>query len=253
MAGADGPGMAYVYLALLLALVPGASFAAVRAWQASQRSRGLEQFALDHGLQHYDVDPFGLIDHAFDLFCLGDRPQVRNIVAGLWDGIEVRGADLWFSVPTRSSDRGLFELSGRSIWDFAHHTGRAFSFATVEVDAVLPHISIRRRGEVETAAARLEPGSLRFESDRFNHRYDVRCEDREYAWQFVDIRLMQWLLDLSDSKPAMTFEAGGNRLLVHCRQLRPPELVLLFRATRRFHDLVPQMVLRRFPLVVRPG
>jgi hypothetical protein len=245
--------MAYVYLALLVALVPGSIFASVRAWQARRRSRGLDVFAREHGLQHFDVDPFGLIDHAFDLFCLGERPQIRNIVSGPWDGVEVRGADLWFSLPTRRSDTSMFAVSGRSVWDFVHHGGRAFSFASVALDAVLPHISIRRRGEFEATAARLEPGSLRFESDRFNHRYDVRCDDREYAWQFVDIRLMQWLIDLSDSKPDLTFEAAGDRVLVHCRQLQASELALLFRATRRFHDLVPQMVLRRFPLIVSRG
>ena len=245
--------MGYVYLALVLALLPGAVFAALRSWQSRRRAREVDAFASPHGLERYDVDPFGLIDHAFDLFRLGERAQVRNVVGGAWEGIELRGADLWFALPTRRSDTSLLALSSRSLWEFFHHGGQAFSFAMAEIDAALPHIAIRRRGEVEAATARVERGRLRFESDRFNHRYDVRCDDHEYAWQFVDVGLMQWLVDMSDSRPALSFEAAGNRVLVYCQEARPPELVVLFRAARRFHELVPRVVLRRFPLVVSPG
>jgi hypothetical protein len=244
--------MGYVYLVFLLALVPGAVFAALRSWQSMRRGRELDAFASQHGLDHYEIDPFALIDHAFDLFRLGERANCRNVVAGAWDGVEVRAAELWFDVPSRRSD-SLAALGGRSLWDLSQHRGRAFSFAMAEIDAALPHIAIRRRGNLEIVTGGAEPGHLRFESDRFNHRYEVRCADPQYAWQFVDVGMMQWLVDMSDSKPALSVEAAGNRVLVSCARLRPSELGVLFRAARRFHDLVPRMVLRRFPLVVRPG
>ena len=35
--------------------------------------------------EYFDVDPYALIDHAFGVFCLGERPRCRNVLSGVLD------------------------------------------------------------------------------------------------------------------------------------------------------------------------
>jgi hypothetical protein len=223
---------------------------AAKAWASIGRRRAFASFAHDFGLDYYPTDLFALINHTFDLFNLGERARCENVLTGRWDGVDVKLADLWFAGPASSSS-GAFgttrSLALSATW-FRQASQRAlrFSFAIVEIPASVPHIVVARRGKVGSAVSSLELGRLRFESERFNRMFDVRTETREYAYAFVDVGMMQWLIEAD--RRVIAFEASGRHVLVYCTRRKPSALLPLLATAAHFSRRVPKMVLRQNPL-----
>src|SRR5213594_3490956 len=96
-----------------------------------RRRAALFGFATRFGLDYARNDPFGLIDHRFDLFDRADGARCQNVVWGNWHGVDVKVGELRF---TRGRDRRRLEV---------HRTTKRYSFAIVEFEAWLPHLSIR--------------------------------------------------------------------------------------------------------------
>ena len=221
-----------VLLLVLLALLPVA--AAHRVAERSRRRRELFRSAARFGLDYSPTDPVGLIDHTFDLFNLGDGARCENVVMGQWHDVPVRAGELRFAPSPRARQNGQRGSSKR------------YSFAFTEVMSWLPHITIRP-DPLGGLAEDLGLHRLRFESEAFNRKFVVACEDREFAYRFVDGRMLQWLLDTAaTTHPTFGFEARGKRLLVHCPRVAPSELAHLLAMAQGFHDRVPRMVLRRY-------
>jgi len=64
-------------------------------------------------------------------------------------------------------------------------------------------------------------------------------QDRKFANDFVDQRMMRWLLG---TERAFEFEACGKWLLVHSKRRRLTELIPLIGTMRQFRDQVPRVV-----------
>jgi hypothetical protein len=221
-------------LLLLLLALPPLAVAAYRAAGKGRRRRELFQFAVRFGLDYSPTDPIGLIDHTFDLFNMGDGARCENVVTGEWNGVPVRAGELRFAPSSRGVQNG--------------HTAspKMFSFALTEISAWLPHIAIRH-DPLGGLAEDLGLRRLRFESEAFNRKFAVACEDGEFAYKFVDIRMLQWLLDTATTtRSPFAFEARGPRLLVHCPRVAPNGLLPLLGMAQGFHDHVPRMVLRQY-------
>jgi hypothetical protein len=221
-------------LVVLLLAIPVLVVAVYQAAGKGRRRRELFQFAARFGLDYSPTDPVGLIDHTFDLFNLGDGARCENVVRGEWNGVPVSAGELRFA-PT---SRGL--QSGQRA------STKMFSFAFTEVPAWLPHITIRH-DPLGRLAEGLDWRRIRFESEAFNRTFAIGCEDREFAYKFVDVRMLQWLLDAAQAtRSSFGFEARGNRLLVHCPRVNPNGLVPVLGMAQGFHDSVPRMVLRQY-------
>ncbi len=122
-----------------------------------------------------------------------------------------------------------------------------FSFAFVDIPAWLPHLKIER-DPLAGVAEDLGLDRIRLESAAFNRAYRVTCGDREFAYGFLDTRMMLWLLDVA-RQYSVEFEVRGRKLLVYMPRLKPGELPLLFGLAKGFRDHVPRMVLREYAVV----
>jgi hypothetical protein len=67
----------------------------------------------------------------------------------------------------------------------------------------------------------------------------VKCKDRKFAFDFVDQRMMRWLLG---TDPGFSFETSGRWLLVACKRRRPTELIPLLGTLQQFRDQIPRVV-----------
>ena len=222
-----------VALALGVILVDGVA--------AAGRRRRFDRFAKQFALDYWPTDPFGLIDHTFDLFNLADRARCENVISGEWQGVPVKMGDLWFAgPPTRTGPLpGEGALLGIMVSELRQLVQRRlrFSFAEVDLPSPVRHVAIVRRGAVGEAIATLLTGGLRFESERFNHTFDVRSDDAPYAFRFVDVGLMAWLLN--SRSEFQGFEANGRRLLVYGRMRSPMALLPLLATAKEFRDHIP--------------
>jgi hypothetical protein len=182
------------------------------------------QFQLDYAV----VDLLGLIDHRFDLFNKADGARTENVVWGDWKGVRVEAGELWFESQQRRWKRSVARI------------GR-FSLAFVDVPAALPHLTLERGATVAITNS-LGLSGITTESEVFNRTFRVSCSDREFAYSFLDIRMILWLLQVAAHYP-IEFEVSGSRLLAYMPRLRPGELPQLLGLAKGFHDHVPQMVL----------
>ena len=212
----------------LLFAIPGF----VHRLVSRRRRRALDRVARQFGLDFAPVDLLGLIDHTFDLFNLADSARSENVVWGTWKGVRVNAGELWFDSSRRGPRQALAGVAQR------------FSFASVDVPAWLPHLKIER-DPLAGVADDLGLERIRLESSAFNRAYRVTCADREFAYGFLDIRMMLWLLDVA-RQYSVEFEVKGRKLLVYMPRLRPGELPLLFGLVKGFRDRVPRMVLREY-------
>jgi hypothetical protein len=223
------------FLAFGVAAILAVAFAAIRLTQASRRRAALFEFAVLFGMEYSPVDPFGLIDHRFDLFDRGDGARCQNVVWGNWHGMGVKVGELRFK-PNR--DRRNQEI---------HQATKRYSFAVVEFDAWLPDLTIRP-DPLAGLSEDLLLDRLRFESDEFNRMYRVVCADEQFAYKLIDARMILWLQEIGQTFP-FDFQVNGNRLLVWCNRLKPLALIPLFGAAKGFVDHIPSVVLRDNPLL----
>ena len=209
-----------IVIALVFALVK-----IVAGSRREARRRALAGVAQRFGLGYSPVDGLGLVDHSFALYNLSDGAGCREVVWGDWHGVPVQAGELRFT-----TSKGPEAVP-------------AFSVALVDVRAFLPHVTIRRRPSILPRPPHVSLDRFRFESGEFNRRYEVGCLDREFAWNFVDVGMMQWLLQ-ADHR--FEFEAAGHRLLIYSRRLEPNQIPVLLGTAKGFHDHVPRVVLREF-------
>jgi hypothetical protein len=88
---------------------------------------------------------------------------------------------------------------------------------------------------------------IQFESEDFNRAFNVKSPDKKFANDFVDARMMQWLLQ---NGHGTAFEIMGDRLLSYRRKLSPMEIVTLLGISNAFLDHVPRVV---YSLYSRPA
>ncbi len=215
---------ALIFVLILVAVAAGVIYSFVHK---QKRREALAIFALQNKLEYSRADPFGLIDHDFHLFRLGDGRGCENVVWGGWHGLSVKAADYWYYTESTDSEG---------------HTSRSyhrFSIVLADLPATLPRVSIEKENLLTRLADALSFHDLDFESEGFNRQFQIRATDREFAYKLIDARMMRWLLS---TRGSFGFEVNGPTLLVWCGRLRPTGLVPLFGSAALFRDHIPRLV-----------
>lgn len=201
---------------------------AVYHWRQKERRRQeLAMWALERGLSFSVADPHNLPTLGFHLFSKGDGRGCENVATGTWEGLDVRVADYWYYERSQSSQ-------GRS-----SRTYYRFSVVLAAVDALLPPTRIEKENVLSRLADRLAMRDLEFESDEFNRAFEVRADDREFAYKLIDARMMEWLLHTAGRQ---CFEVSGPWAMAYCKQLPPAEVITLLQAVQGFVGQVPRLV-----------
>jgi hypothetical protein len=197
------------------------------AWQAKKKRRlALQAFATQYGMQYAGEDPFGLLAYSFSLFQRGDGRGVENVLWGSWQGVPVKACDYWFY--TESTDS-----KGHTSRSYQH-----FSAVIVDVALGLPPVTIQREGFFTRLADHVGLRDIDFESEQFNRAFNVKAQDREFAFKLVDARMMQFLL----STEGFAYEVVGPWLLVYCGRRKPTELVPVLGTAKGFYEQIPRLV-----------
>jgi hypothetical protein len=208
----------------------------------ADRDSDLRRLAAANGFTFTETDHFSSTRVPFQIFRLGDRSLVENVLLGqARDGAPVRVFDIT-SWDEKETESGV-QRSG-----YRHMT-----CCLTETDHSFPHLVV----QPETLATRLleKVGmpTIDLESEAFNRRFVVTSEDERFARMFLDPQVMELLL-ATDGQ--FQFEVRGRWVLVAAPQL-PAKLVLsLVGLATRFRELVPAVVREFHPDlsdVVEPG
>jgi hypothetical protein len=198
-----------------------------------RRREELGAMARQLGLEFSPDDPFVCLSYPFTLFSRGDGRGVENVMWGVWHEMPVREFDYWY-----------YEEST----DAEGHRSRSyqrFSCAVTEIEAGCSHLVVDRENLFTALADRIGLRDIEFESDAFNRAFNVKSEDRKFANDLLDSRMMTWLLG-ADS--AFRFEVSGRWVMAYGKKRRPADLIPLVGTLRQFREHVPHVVYELYPV-----
>lgn len=221
-------------VAVAVIAVVVAAAVAIFQWQAKVKRRE-DLFALANrlGLAFSQRDPLGTVGLPFPLFERGDGRGVENVLWGTVAGKDIRLFDYWYY------DESTDSKGNKS------RTYHRFSCALGPIPAACPALSISREGFFSRVADHIGMRDIEFESEEFNRAFEVRGDDRRFAYALVDARMMAWLLT---HEIADRFEIAGNRVLCATRKLPVAATPNLLVALDGFCDHVPAVITDLFPL-----
>jgi hypothetical protein len=199
----------------------------------AKRREAFRAFALQHGLQYAEGDPFDLVGWPFSLFRRGDGRGIENVMWGDWKGQPMQAFDYWYYTETTDSQ-------GRRSRSY-----HRFSCALVDVPASFPHLEIGREGLFTRLADHLGMEDIEFELPEFNRRYNVKAKDRKFAYELLDNRMLAWLVDFDQG---LAFEVVGNRVLAYGPRVKPPGLLGLIATAAMFRDHIPRVAWTLYPV-----
>jgi hypothetical protein len=200
-----------------------------------RRQQGLAFAAKQLGMRFSLTDPFETLAEPFDLFRKGDGRGVENVMWGVWQGVESRLFDYWYYEESTDSKRS------RS------RTYHRFSCVMAPLDAACAHLMLSRESVFSRLGDHLGFRDIELESEAFNREFTVRSQDRKFAVDLCDARMMEWLLASVDG---FGFEVVGDRLLVSSRRRAATDLIPLLGTMKGFRDRIPRVVFSLYP---KPG
>ncbi|HZD81177.1 MAG TPA: hypothetical protein VE646_14220 [Actinomycetota bacterium] len=211
---------------LLFAAAAGAA-AYLSYYLKQKRRQELAGMARQLGLDFSARDTLGCLALPFALFTKGNGRGTENLLYGTWQGMPVREFDYWYYEESTDSQ-------GRR-----SKTYHRYSCALTEIQAACPHLTIDRENLFTRLADHLGLGDIEFELDEFNRAFNVKGKDRKFANDFIDQRMMRWLLQ---ADAAFQFEVCATWLLCFSKRRRPTDLIPLIGTTKGFRDQVPPVV-----------
>ncbi len=85
---------------------------------------------------------------------------------------------------------------------------------------------------------------VQLESDEFNRRFRLKCDDQKFAFSLLDGQMMEWLLS---SDYFETVELDGPWVLLATEKLEPAQWLDLGAWLDRFHAHIPPVVYSTYP------
>lgn len=192
-----------------------------------KRRQSLRAFVGRFGFHYSESDPFGLLEYGFQLLRRGDDRGCENVVWGRWKDLDFKAADYWYYEESTDSE-------GNTSRDYSH-----FSIVMVDVECFLPNLSIARENLLTRFADHLGFHDIDFEYEEFNRAFQVKAENRKFAYELIDPRVMEWLLSIDHR---LAFEVHAGAFLVYARRMKPEELLTLIGTAKEFRDRIPRLV-----------
>jgi hypothetical protein len=198
--------------------------------ERDRRRRALARFAWEHGFE-FRPKYAEALSGDFRLFGRGDGRAARNAMGGIWQG-----------VPVKTLDYDYFE-SRAAMGFYRVKRWRRFSIGILELGASVPSVITELNGAAGLSSDYMGFHDIQLESDDFNQRYHVTCDDREFAYTFFDEEMLRWLLGQQD---LLETEVLGRKALVAMTRLEPEQMGTLLDATVGFYTHLPSVARQRY-------
>ncbi len=223
--------MGPLWIFVLFAVVAGA--VAYFAYLAKKKRRlAFASMAKQLGFQYAITDPFNTLAEPFALFGKGEGRGVENVIWGTWNGMETRVFDYWYYEESTDSK------GNRS------RTYYRFDCALAPIAVMCSHLTIDHENFFTRMADHLSFRDIEFENEEFNKKYNIKCQDKKFANDFVDARMIDFLMLHGQG---YSFEVATDRMLVACKKIDPVAIIPLMGTMKAFVDQVPKVVFSLYP------
>jgi hypothetical protein len=213
---------------LPLALILVVAAVAWYGWQQAKRRRELfHSFALSQGWTWAGRDDSWCERFRGDPFGEGDHRKAHNVLQGAFRGRPMVAFD--YSYQTHSSD-------GRGNSSTTTHR---YAVCVLAMPAHLPRFELTPEGFLGRVGTMLGMQDVELESEDFNRRYRVRCDEPKLAYDLLPARTMEALL----RRPALHLRlAGADALCWESGTHDPSQLLARLDALDALLDGVPPYV-----------
>jgi hypothetical protein len=116
------------------------------------------------------------------LFRKGDGCGIEHVLDGTYRDTPIRAFDHWYFDESADS-------KGNRSRSYSH-----FSCVLMPLEASCLRLAISPEGMFSRLADALTFRDIQFESEAFNHAWNVTSDDPAFAHAFVDARMCEWLL-----------------------------------------------------------
>jgi hypothetical protein len=222
-----GPALIFVVFIAIAAAIAYFSFQAKK-----KRRLAFAAMAKQLAFQYAINDPFNTLAEPFALFGKGDGRGVENVLWGTWNGMEARVFDYWY-----------YEESTDSKGDRTRSYSR-FDCVLAPIEAACAHLIIDHENLFTRIADHLSFHDIEFESEDFNKRYNIKCSDKKFANDFIDARMIDFLMQHGEG---FAFEVAADRLLAAYKKVQPNQIIPLMGTMKAFRDEVPKVVFSLYP------
>ncbi len=201
------PSGAPLAMFLLFGAVFG-TIALVGFVMSARRRKALEALAQQRGWQFSTTDPGDRVNSylGYHPFGVGHGRRVLNVM------------------------QGTVELQAFEAFQYRYTTGAGKNQHTYVVSVAAAPMPIRAPGlslQHENLGLKIFDAlggeDIDFEDDAFSRRYWVKCDDRKFAYDVIDPRMMEFLMDRADG---WAWQWIGDRLVIHCNGSLSPERIL---------------------------
>jgi len=207
------------------------------------------------GMDYRDQDGFGLSKVAFHHMARGDgRGWTASHVVTLTarDGAKIHAFDVrsWTEFAVNSNAQGEKTVRRSRVGEGRvsdriqrKHQGATQSAAMAPLPINAPRLVVGRENlasKLFVTATRLD---LDVESEMFNRSYHVIGEDRAFAREVLDARMVDLMVS---TEGKITFEFLGRWLVLHSEQIEPELLPGLARLADEMRQVVPALVAQKW-------
>lgn len=218
--------MGIAVLVALAVLVVG-GFAYLSYVQTKKRRLLLQSFAASQGWTWVQEDDSWAERFAGDPFGQGDHRRAGNVLTGPFRGRSMVAFD--YSYQTHSSDGKGNQTT----------TTHRYAVCALALAANLPRFELVPEHLLGRLGTMLGMQDIELESEDFNRRFRVRCEDPKLAYAILPPRTMELLL----ARPALHLRlAGADALCWESGAHSPAELLARLDTLSALLDAIPAFV-----------
>ena len=217
----------------------------------NERAGAWLEASLRHRLWFSASDDHASSSLPFALCRRGDEVAVRHVSCGVVGAREVRTFDL--DVIVRDEPGGgaaavsLADLVEFAVEEGADAHGRVserWECALVRAGAECPRLAVTAEGILTTLADLAIVPDQELELEAFNRAFEVRADDRKFASDLLDPRMVAFL---AERAAGCIVETVGNRILVARPASEPPDLDALLLLAVGVAERVPSAVRALYP------
>jgi hypothetical protein len=195
--------------------------------QAKKRRELLQSFAAGQGWQWVARDDAWTTRFGGRPFGQGDDRKALNVMQGQWRGRPVVAFDYSYETHTTDSQGHRSSSTHR------------YAICALALPAPLPELELTPEGLLGRVGTMLGQQDVELESEDFNRRFRVRCEDPRLAYDVLPPRTMQALL----TRPALHVRlSGADALCWETGAHSPAELLARLDTLDVLLDGIPSYV-----------
>jgi hypothetical protein len=217
----------------------------------NERAVAWHEASLCHRLWFSATDDHASSSLPFALCRRGDEVVVRHVSCGVIGAREVRTFDLDVIVHDDGSSgigaTSLADLVDIVVDESAGSGGTVserWECALVRAGAECERLAVTPEGIVTSLADLAIVPDQDLELEAFNRAFEVRADDRRFASDLLDARMVAFL---ADQAAGCVIETVGNRILVARPAAEPPDLDAMLLLAFGVADRVPSVVKTLYP------